>query len=229
MTATGDPETPPPAAPSSTSTQTSAAAWSQSYNPPPTQSGPSITGQELGNLIAPPVPSSSASSSGSTVVNTPSLDAFASNIGALINPVKDAYSKLLALPAVAPGQFYQAYQIQNKVNGAQGSSGGSGTDLTSSYTAVLNDLADGLTSIQTAAQQMSAKYTTTNDLNNMKASDLQTDLDSAQSEFGSMMSANGGAGGDSGTSTNGGTGSGSGTSKTPSSTGTGGAKGKTGS
>jgi hypothetical protein len=149
-------------------------------------------------LIPPPVPGTTGGS-GTTVVHTPSLDTFASNMGMLVSPVKNALSMLQAMPPVAPGQFYHAYQIEDKVDGTGGTGG-----LVSSYTSVLNELADGLTSIQSAATAMSKKYTTIDELNNAKVSDLDNDFDTAQSEFGSMMTANGGTASTGGTSDNGG-------------------------
>lgn len=169
------------------------------YNgaPPASQPGPVISSQEGENLIPPPVPSQAGSGPGTTTVDTPSLGTFAANIGALLVPVKDAYTQLNTLPTVKPGLFYHAYQIQSKVNGAQSTSTGSASasNLVTNYLAVLNDLADGLTQIQNAAQQMSQKYTTFDELNQMKAAELQGDLANANTEFSQMMSANGGTGG----------------------------------
>jgi uncharacterized membrane protein YgcG len=191
--------------------QSSANEWNQGHDAPPSQSGPTLTGAEQGNLNPPAVPSASAGGSGKTVVNTPSLDTFASNMGALVAPVKDAYAKLQALPAVAPGQFYHAFVIQNKVTGSQTAAGAtSNGDLVSSYKAVLKDLADGLTDLQNAATQMSQKYTSFDDLNKMKVSELQSDLDSASSEFTKSVNANG-----AGSSASGGAGSGGGASSGP--------------
>jgi hypothetical protein len=133
------------------------------------------------------------------------MDTFAKNIGLLISPVKDAVTRATNFPAVAPGQFYHAYQIQTKVTGPPGGSSGSGTpDLVTSYSGVFNDLVDGLTKIQSAATAISSKYKTAQDLNNIKVSELNTDLSDATTEFNNMVTANGGS-----------SGSGSGSGNTP--------------
>jgi hypothetical protein len=158
------------------------------------------TPRSQSNPVLPaPVPASPAvpsqyGGSGATSVNTPSLDVFATNMGQLVDMARNALSQLTGLPPVAPGAFYHAYQIQDKVSGASGSS----NDLVANYQGVLTDLANGLTDIQSAAQNMSQKYTTTDDLNNMSVTDLQNDLSVSQGDFTGMMSANGGSGSGSG-------------------------------
>jgi hypothetical protein len=171
--------------------------WDGNYNSPPSQSGPNLPDGTSGNLNPPTVPGGNPTSgSGTTSVDTPSMDTFAKNIGLLIGPVKDASTRAQNFPPVAPGQFYHAYQIQDKVTGPPGGSSGSGTsDLVTSYSGVFNDLADGLTKIQSAATAISNKYKTTQDLNNLKVSELNTDFSDATTEFGNMMGANGGNGG----------------------------------
>ena len=64
--------------------------------------------------------------------------------------------------------------------------------MLSSYHSVLHDLATGLTDLQTATQQMSRRYTTTDDLNGMKVADLQSGLNATTADFNAMISANGG-------------------------------------
>jgi hypothetical protein len=185
--------------------------WNGVPNASTTQSNPTLTPAETANLTPPAVPSSSGSGSGTTVVNTPSMDTFATNIGNLVGPVKDAYTKLAALAQVEPGQFYDAYQLQGDVSGASGAT----SDLVSNYIGVLKNLGNGLTDIQSAATTMSQKYTSVNDLNNIKVSDLNSDLSNSQSDFTNMMDANGGSsssGGSGGSSGPGKSGSGSGKS-----------------
>jgi len=135
----------------------------------------------------PPVPGG-AGNGKHTSVDTPSLDLFAQNIGQLIQPVSDALSGLHGVN-VQPGAFYHADVIRSKIGGANGDAG-----LKNNYTLVLNDLKNGLSDLQTAVTQMSAKYKSTEDLNGMKVSDLQNDFDSASSYFNSMTSDNGGSG-----------------------------------
>jgi hypothetical protein len=136
--------------------------------------------------LAPTVPKYS-SEAGTTVVDVPALQIYASNIGQLIGPVEDALTQLKNLEPVAPGAFYHAYQILTKVDGTNGTGG-----LVPSYSQVLTDLANGLTDIQNAANQMAAKYKTFDDLNKMQVTDLQNDLNTAESDFNALMSANGG-------------------------------------
>ena len=179
--------------------------WNQSDAPAATpNSGPQVTPTENGNLTPPGVPKQNGGS-GSTVVDTASMDTFASNMGKLIAPVNDALSKLKALEPLAPGAFADAYNVQTKVSGASSSTTGDG--LVPNYTTVLQDLVNGLTDIQSAAQQMSSKYKTADDLNNMSVTDLQNNLNQAQGDFSNMMSANGGMGATT-TTTTGGTGNG---------------------
>jgi hypothetical protein len=177
--------------------------WNGVPNASTTQGSPTLTPAETANLTPPAVPSSSGSGSGTTVVNTPSMDVFATNIGHLVGPVKDAYTKLAALAPVEPGQFYDAYELQGDVSGASGAT----SDLVSNYIGVLKNLADGLTDIKSAATTMSQKYTSIDDLNNMKVADLNSDLSNSQSDFTNMMDANGGS---SSTSSSSGTGKGGG-------------------
>jgi hypothetical protein len=188
--------------------------WDGNYNTPPSQSGPTLPDGTSGNVTPPAVPGNTSSGSGNTSVDTPSMDLFASNIGLLIGPAKDAATRAQNFPAVAPGQFYHAYQIQDKVTGPPGGSSGSGTtDLVTSYQGVFTDLADGLTNIQKAAQAISAKYKTTQDLNNLKVSELNTDFSDASTDFNNSVTANGGS---SGSGNNSPSGSGSGSGNKPS-------------
>ena len=159
---------------------------------PPPLTGPLLNPNQISQLTPPPVPTE-IGGAGETAVNTPSMDVFASNIGKLVAPVQDALSQLGALSPIAAGAFADAYNVQNKVSGNPNNSKTSSTsDLVSSYKAVLQDLAQGLTDVQSATQKMSKTYTTTNDLNNMNVTDLKNDLNAAQGDFGNMMSANGG-------------------------------------
>jgi hypothetical protein len=141
---------------------------------------------------------------GKTVVNTAALDTFASNINQLIGPVKDAYNQLQKLNPLQIGSLHESTGLEMKINSATSGSSGSG-GLVDSYSAVLNDLANGLTDIYNAAKTMSKNYTTADDLNGMSVTDLQNAFSKAQGDFSNMISANGGT---SASSTPGGSGSG---------------------
>lgn len=174
--------------PSVTPSKPALSGWSQGGNVSSTQqSGP----QPDPVPTAPGVPGKAGSGSGSTVVSTPSIDVFASNIQQLIAPVNSALAKLKALGPLAPGGFNEAYTLTQQVSDS-GSSGGAATDLVHAYQNVLHDLADGLTDLNSAATTMSQKYKTADDLNNMKVSDLQAQLDDTTGDLNAMMTANGG-------------------------------------
>lgn len=167
--------------------------WTKGDVPPlSTPAGPTLTSGQTANTQPPAVPSQDGGS-GTTVVDTPSLDTFAENMGKLMAPVKDAWSTLNGLSPIAAGSFADATNIRTKVSGDSSGASGSSSDLLSSYLSVLDDLHSGLSDLQVAAQQMSQKYTTADDLNGMSATDLQNDLEDTQNLFGNMMSANGGA------------------------------------
>ena len=59
----------------------------------------------------------------------------------------------------------------------------------------LADLANGLTDLQTATKNMSKTYTTADELNGMKVTDLQKNLDTASGDFTGMMTDAGGGSG----------------------------------
>jgi hypothetical protein len=148
-----------------------------------------VSGPQASQPAPPPVPSQTGSG-GTTVVNTAALETFASNINQLIGPVKDAYSQLQNMTPLQIGQLNESTALEGKINSATSSSATSG--LVDSYTAVLNDLANGLTDIYNAVKTMSKNYTTADDLNKMTATDLQNAFQQAQGDFSSMMTANGG-------------------------------------
>jgi hypothetical protein len=170
--------------------------WSSNNDPPSAtqQNGPVLTPGELGDLTAPPVPGS-GSGQNDVVVNTDALDTFASNVNSLIAPVKDALTTLEGLPKVAAGGFPEAYTISDQVSGgpSSGTGSGSATDLADSYKMVLNYLANGLTDIAGAANNLSTTYSTADDLNNATAADVTNALNSATSDFNNLLTADGGS------------------------------------
>lgn len=134
----------------------------------------------------PPVPSGSGSGKG-TSVHTPSMDLFAENINSLIAPVQAASTKLSPI-GVQPGAFYHANKIRGSVNGPNQDDG-----LKEAYIKVLADLASGLADLREGVKTLSAKYKSTEDANNMTATDLKNAMDSSQSQFGKTITDNGGS------------------------------------
>lgn len=152
--------------------------WDQStFHAPTGQSGP-----RSDNVTPPPVPAEKGKG-GRTVVDTPSLDLFASNMDQLAGPVKDAYNKLLNLKAVAPGAFYDAYQLRSAVSGPDGTQG-----LQDTYLKILHDLGQGLGDISSGVRTMSKNYSTIEEENKMSADDVSTALESAQGDFSKLNS-----------------------------------------
>jgi hypothetical protein len=153
--------------------------------PPPTEWNPgddTTPGKGQGN------PSGSGPAA-PTSVDTPSLDNFANYVGELIPPLNALTPQLNAVD-VQPGAFYHADQIRNAVNGQNGDSG-----LKNKFQLVIGDLVQGLTDLQGAVQNMSAKYSSTEDLNNSSVTDLQNTFQTVTSDFNSMMNDAGGPGG----------------------------------
>ena len=196
-----EPATPKPKPPAK------ANGWNPSNNPKPTQqNGPELTPQQKAALTQPPVPSED-DTKGQTVVSTDALDTFAANITNLVPPVKDALTTLAGLPKVAAGGFPEAYTISGQISGGSGSGGGGGggsgggggggggggSDLADSYKMVLNYLADGLTNIAGAASSMSKTYSTADELNNATAADVTSALAAVTSDFGSLLTSDGGS------------------------------------
>jgi hypothetical protein len=182
-------KTPPPPAAASSANQ-----WNGSSPPATTQAGPTTP-----SGITPPAVPTTGGGSGTVSVNTDLLSTVANNLDTLNSSVDSAFSKLSGLTPLAPGAFWDAYQLKAAV-GSPGD--GSTSDLVNSYMAVLTDLGAGLKDIQNALQQMKSTYTTFDQLNQMKVSDLDTDLNSAESNFTTMMTANGGSSGTSSTTGN---------------------------
>jgi hypothetical protein len=146
----------------------------------------------------PHVPTGTGSGSG-TSVDTISLDRFADNIDAMIQPTATAGTTLKTV-SVAPGAFYHANQMRSSVNGPNGDAG-----LKEQYIKTLSDLGQGLADLRDGIRQLSTTYTNIEDANTMKATDFQTAMSSSQGDFTQMMTDAGGSGGS-------GSGSGSGSS-----------------
>lgn len=167
------------------SAATSANQWdNQNYPVPSSQTLNTSTG-----VSAPPVPSGNGYTGVS--VDSDLLTVVGNNMSDLQQSVKKAYDRLNALYPLAPGAFWDAYQLQNKVGSPND---GTSSDLVSSYLAVLQDLGNGLGDVHNTLMTMGSKYKTFSDLNDMKTSDLDNDLAGAQSAMSNMMSDNGGSG-----------------------------------
>jgi len=144
----------------------------------------------------PPVPG--ASGKGHTVVNTEALATFRTVVNAMIDPVSQARAKV-ATVSVAPGAFFEADQIRTTINGAQGT--------THQQHVALGALGNALTAMRDGLDAMIRKYTSTEELNNAKANDVNLDLALAEGYFGQLVP---GGGGGSGSGSGSGTGTGSG-------------------
>lgn len=163
-------------------------SWPPSHKPSATtQAGPT---KPVG-ITPPPVPTVGGGA-GDVSVNTDLLSTVADNMDTLYDAVKAAYAKLNELTPIAPGAFWDAYQLQTAVGSPND---GSTSDLVNSYLAVLTDLGNGLTDIKNTLNQMRSTYTTFDDLNKAEATDIQSDLSTATAEFSNMMAAEGGTGG----------------------------------
>lgn len=138
------------------------------------------------NFVPPPVPGGDGHNG--TSISTPSMDLLASNVDLLIQPVRDAATKLNDV-AIAPGAFYHANVMRTKVNGANADGG-----LKKSYTDALSALVTGLTDLRDGVRSLSQHYATTEEANNMSAHDLSDAFATTSGDFNRMMTSNGGTG-----------------------------------
>ncbi|MFJ3793423.1 hypothetical protein [Kitasatospora sp. NPDC090091] len=152
-------------------------------------------------ILLPTVPRNGATGPGTTAVSTPSLDLFAANIDRLIEPMNAVITALDGV-SVAPGAFYHANLMRNKVNGPNGDDG-----LKKDFGDSLASLVTGLTDLRDGVRSLSAKYRTTEEANAMTARDFQLAMTDAVGDFNAVVTATGGTGSGPGT---GGTGPGTG-------------------
>ncbi|MBK6014466.1 hypothetical protein [Streptomyces sp. MBT53] len=138
------------------------------------------------NFVPPPVPGGDGHNG--TSISTPSMDLLASNVDLLIQPVRDAATKLNDV-AIAPGAFYHANVMRTKINGANADGG-----LKKSYTDALSALVTGLTDLRDGVRSLSRHYATTEEANNMSAHDLSDAFTTTAGDFNRMMTSNGGTG-----------------------------------
>jgi hypothetical protein len=147
------------------------------FHAPHTRSGPKT------DKVTPPAVPGERGKGGRTVVDTPSLDLFASNMDKLAEPVKEAYNRLLKLQTVAPGAFFDAYKLREATSGADGSQG-----IQATYLKILHDLGQGLADIGSGSRQLSKNYSTTEEENKMSADEVSTAMESAQGDFSKLNS-----------------------------------------
>ena len=140
---------------------------------------------DLHPFVPPPVPGGDGHNG--TSISTPSMDLFASNIDLLIQPVRNVATALNDV-AVAPGAFYHANKMRATVNGANADGG-----LKKSYGDALSALIRGLTDLRDGVRALSRKYGTTEEANNMTASDLADAFTTTTADFNTMMTSNGGS------------------------------------
>ncbi|MFJ8158969.1 hypothetical protein [Streptomyces sp. NPDC094468] len=114
--------------------------------------------------------------------------AFANNINALIQPARDAVN-LLQKIKVGPGAFYHANQIRSKINGQNADAG-----LKEQYTQIFQDLVQGLGDLRDGVTALAQNYTTLEDAEHMKASELQNAMQNSVNDFTGLVSAAGGSG-----------------------------------
>lgn len=123
----------------------------------------------------------------STSVDTPSMDLFANNIDLLIAPAREAQG-LLEKVSVAPGAFYHANLIRTNVNGANSDGG-----LKEQMLSVLDDVISGLSDLHAGVHTLSTKYTSIEDVNGMKSTDLFDAISDAQGDFDALIKDAGGS------------------------------------
>ncbi|MFF7705285.1 hypothetical protein [Streptomyces lydicus] len=138
-------------------------------------------------MPTPPAVPGANRGSGSTSVDTPSLDVVARNIESLKEPVKDAMDRLRQV-RIAPGSFYDADQLKTKTVGANADGG-----LKDQMVKALSDLYNGLTDVSDAMRTLSKNYSTAEEANGIKAADLGKSIERAQADFGAMLKDTGGA------------------------------------
>lgn len=79
--------------------------------------------------IPPSVPANGGSSGSGLQVDTSSLQQVAGNFGQLVDPVKQAYSKVQSMAPVAAGGFPQGSAIEASISGSKGLAPGLATTL----------------------------------------------------------------------------------------------------
>lgn len=137
-----------------------------------------------GNFQPPPVPSGSGNG-GKTSVDTHPMEVFADNMDQLVGPIRQAMDRLHPVDIHA-GAFYHANTIRTNLNGPNGDGG-----QKAKLAAVLDSLSEGVTDIARGTRELVAKYNQVHDASLVKATDLQTAMQSAQADFQGLAKATG--------------------------------------
>lgn len=141
-----------------------------------------------GGPNAPKIPGGK-SNSGTTSVDTPSLDLFATNVKALQEPVNALVKTLKGMTPVQPGAFYHADLIRTNISGDNGDGG-----IQAKYRTAVNDLGNGLVSLHDAVVTLSTKYKSTEEANKGTAGDVNKAFNGASGYFGGVVTDTGGTG-----------------------------------
>ncbi|MEY9932112.1 hypothetical protein ABH926_006761 [Catenulispora sp. GP43] len=158
--------------------------WSPNdANRPPPSSLPKGPGPN------PPKVPGGKTNSGTTSVDTPSLDLFADHIKSLQDPVNGLVTTLKKMTPVQPGAFYHADMIRTNISGDNGDGG-----IQAKYHTALSDLGNGLLSVHNAVSALTLKYKTTEEANKADAGDVQKAFNGAQGYFSGVVSDTGGGG-----------------------------------
>lgn len=128
----------------------------------------------------PPVPKKTGDPRNLTSVHTPSMEVFAKNIEALIDPCKKAQQVLKGVHA-APGDFFHGHTMRTKVSGDSGGGG-----CKESYLKILDDLSDGLANLAMGIRLLSKNYSTTEEANKITGKQLDEYIHDAAADFNAL-------------------------------------------
>lgn len=107
----------------------------------------------------PKVPANGEGTGGTVRVSTEALKLFAANLRLLIPPLEQA-KKQIETVKIAPGIFYDAHNLQIKVD-----SGGTGTSIKPTTFDFLRDAIDAITKVAEEIEKLAAAYATAEELN----------------------------------------------------------------
>lgn len=151
-----------------------------SPTPPPSENWDGPPGQFFYDTYSmwPPVPGSAGSDIGIIQVSTDALKVFAGNLRRLIPPLEQIRTSLRDLE-IAPGVFYDAYNLQVKVLGAKGSSG-TVVGLVPATLTFLDKAIYGMSGAADKLEEFAARYKTTEELNAATGKSLLEIIDDAK-------------------------------------------------
>jgi hypothetical protein len=121
-----------------------------------------------------------------TQVSTEALKTYSANLRTLAGALKQVEAKLTAAASqpVEPGYFYEANQLVTRVNGTTSSSGAGTTGGVVPVTKdFVTKLVTALTTTADNLDQLAAKYTKAEDLNNVSAQKLNDLISTAESSI----------------------------------------------